>query len=214
NGDNANMPWFKGWKVTYKDGNASGTTLCEALDYILPPIYSSDKPLCPPIQDFYKIGGIGTVAVGQMETGVLKPCMVVTFAPVSVTTEVKAVEMHHEAMSKALPGANVGFNVKNLSVKDVCHGSVAGDSENDPPMRTAGFLAQVIIMKHPGQVSVGHAPVLDCHLPHVACKFAELKEKIDHGSEKRLEDGLNFVKPGTDKDIHSHYSSSTWYWEF
>ena len=36
NGDNmlepsANMPWFKGWKVTCKDGNASGTTLHEAL---------------------------------------------------------------------------------------------------------------------------------------------------------------------------------------
>lgn len=36
NGDNvpeasANMPWFKGWKVTPKDGNARGTTLPEIL---------------------------------------------------------------------------------------------------------------------------------------------------------------------------------------
>ncbi|EDL84460.1 rCG38992 [Rattus norvegicus] len=45
--------------------------------------------------------------------------MVVTFAPVNVTTEVKSVEMHHEALSEALPGDNVGFNVKNVSVKDV-----------------------------------------------------------------------------------------------
>ncbi|KAK1331639.1 hypothetical protein QTO34_009597 [Cnephaeus nilssonii] len=38
------------------------------------------------------------------------------FAPVSVTTEGKPVEMHHEALSEALPGDNVGFNVKNMSV--------------------------------------------------------------------------------------------------
>ena len=81
------MPWFKGWKVTCKDGNASGTTLREALDCILPPIHSSDTPLCLPIQDVYKIGGTGTVSAGQVETGVLTPYMVVTFAPVDATTE-------------------------------------------------------------------------------------------------------------------------------
>ncbi|XP_061051621.1 putative elongation factor 1-alpha-like 3 [Eubalaena glacialis] len=48
NGDNmlepsANMPWFKGWKVTCKDGNASGTTMLETLDCILPPTC----PSCP-----------------------------------------------------------------------------------------------------------------------------------------------------------------------
>ena len=79
-----------------------------------------------------------------METGVLKPGMVVTFAPVNVTTEVKSVEMHHEALSEALPGDNVGFNVKNVSVKDVRRGNVAGDSKNDPPMEAAGFTAQVM----------------------------------------------------------------------
>ena len=37
----------------------------------------------------YKIGGIGTVPVGRVETGVLKPGMVVTFAPSQLTTEVR-----------------------------------------------------------------------------------------------------------------------------
>ncbi|KAM7321258.1 hypothetical protein ACRRTK_019350 [Alexandromys fortis] len=130
NGDNtlepsANVPWFKGWKVTRKDGSASGTTLLEALDCILPPTRPTDKPLRRPLQDVYKIGGIGTVPVGRVATGVLKPGVVVTFAPVSVTTEVKSVEMHREALSDALPGDNVGFNVKNVSVKDVRRGKVA-----------------------------------------------------------------------------------------
>lgn len=87
--------------------------------------------------------GIGTVPVGRVETGVLKPGMVVTFAPVNVTTEVKSVEMHHEALTEALPGDNVGFNVKNVSVKDIRRGNVAGDSKNDPPQEAASFTAQV-----------------------------------------------------------------------
>ncbi|KAB0405449.1 hypothetical protein E2I00_004791 [Balaenoptera physalus] len=155
----ANMPWFKGWKVTQKDGNAGGTTLLEALDCILLPTRPTDKPLRLPLQDVYKIGGIGTVPVGRVETGVLKPGLVVTFAPVNVTTEVKSVEMHHEALSEALPGDNVGFSVKNVSVKDVHRGNVAGDSKNDRPMEAAGFTAQVITLNHPGQISAGYAPV-------------------------------------------------------
>ncbi|KAK2081904.1 Elongation factor 1-alpha 1 [Saguinus oedipus] len=122
--------------------------------------------------------------------------MVVTFAPVNVTTEVKSVEMHHEALSEAIPGDNVGFNVKNVSVKDVHHGKVAGDSKNDPPMEAAGFTAQVIILNHPGQISAGYAPVLYCHTTHIACKFAELKEKTDRRSGKKLEDGPQFLKSG------------------
>uniref|UniRef100_A0A2K6BQ28 Tr-type G domain-containing protein n=1 Tax=Macaca nemestrina TaxID=9545 RepID=A0A2K6BQ28_MACNE len=201
NGDNmlepsANMPWFKGWKVTRKDGNASGTMLLEALDCILPPTRPTDKPLHLPLQDVYQIGGIGTVPVGRGETGILKPGMVVTFAPVNVTTEVKSVKMHHEALNEALPGDNVGFSVKNVSVKDDRRGNVAGDSKNDPPMEAAGFTAQVIILNHPGQISAGYAPVLDCHTAHIAGKFAELKEKIDRRSGKKLEDGPKFLKSG------------------
>ncbi|MBZ3871760.1 Elongation factor 1-alpha 1 [Sciurus carolinensis] len=109
NGDNmlepsANMPWFEGWKVTRKDGSASGTTLLEAFDCILPPTRPTDKPLHLPLQDVYKIDGIGIVPVGEVETGFSRLGMVVTFAPVNVTTEAKSVEMHHEALSEALPG--------------------------------------------------------------------------------------------------------------
>ncbi|KAI4579273.1 hypothetical protein MJG53_001144 [Ovis ammon polii x Ovis aries] len=146
--------------------------------------------------DVYKIGGIGTVPVGRAEIGVLKPGMVAIFAPVNVSTEVKSVETHHEALSEALPGDNLGFNVKSVSVKDVHRGNVAADSKNDPPMEAAGFTAQVIILNHPGQISTGYAPVLDCHTALIACKFAELKEKIDCRSGKKLKDGPRFLKSG------------------
>uniref|UniRef100_A0ABJ3HNU7 Elongation factor 1-alpha n=1 Tax=Mus musculus TaxID=10090 RepID=A0ABJ3HNU7_MOUSE len=191
-----NMPWFKGWKVERKEGNASGVSLLEALDTILPPTRPTDKPLRLPLQDVYKIGGIGTVPVGRVETGILRPGMVVTFAPVNITTEVKSVEMHHEALSEALPGDNVGFNVKNVSVKDIRRGNVCGDSKADPPQEAAQFTSQVIILNHPGQISAGYSPVIDCHTAHIACKFAELKEKIDRRSGKKLEDNPKSLKSG------------------
>jgi len=149
-----------------------------------------------PLQDVYKIGGIGTVPVGRVETGILKPGMVVTFAPQALTTEVKSVEMHHESLPEALPGDNVGFNVKNVSVKDIRRGSVASDSKNDPAKEAKSFNAQVIIMNHPGQIAAGYTPVLDCHTAHIACKFAELKEKVDRRTGKSMEDNPKFLKSG------------------
>lgn len=62
NGDNMiekspNMEWYK------------GPTLLEALDSVNPPKRPTEKPLRLPLQDVYKIGGIGTVPVGRVETG-------------------------------------------------------------------------------------------------------------------------------------------------
>ncbi|XP_074607595.1 elongation factor 1-alpha [Acropora palmata] len=191
-----NMKWFSGWAIERKEGNASGKTLIDALDNIIPPKRPVDSPLRLPLQDVYKIGGIGTVPVGRVETGTLKPGMVVTFAPAMLTTEVKSVEMHHESLAEAQPGDNVGFNVKNVSVKEIRRGFVTGDSKNDPPKETKNFTAQVIILNHPGEIHAGYAPVLDCHTAHIACKFAELLEKIDRRTNKKLEDSPKMVKSG------------------
>merc|ERR1712209_360193 len=194
--ESTNMSWFKGWEIERKEGNAKGVTLYSAMDSILPPPRPTDKALRLPLQDVYKIGGIGTVPVGRIETGILKPAMVVTFAPPMVTTEVKSVEMHHESLPEALPGDNVGFNVRNVSVKDIRRGNVAGDSKNDPPKGTKTFHAQVIVLNHPGEIKNGYSPVLDCHTAHIACKFQEIKEKCDRRSGKKLEDNPKFVKSG------------------
>jgi elongation factor 1-alpha len=179
-----NMKWYK------------GPTLLEALDAIVPPKRPSDKPLRLPLQDVYKIGGIGTVPVGRVETGILKPGMTVTFAPADVSTEVKSVEMHHEAMESASPGDNVGFNVKGLSIKDIKRGMVAGDIKNDPPMKVCDFKAQVIVLDHPNKIMAGYTPVLDCHTSHIACKFNNLEASIDKRTGKTKEANPKSIKTG------------------
>jgi len=179
-----NMAWYK------------GPILLEALDTVTPPTRPTDKPLRLPLQDVYKIGGIGTVPVGRVETGILKPNMVVCFAPIGLTTEVKSVEMHHEALTEAVPGDNVGFNCKNVSVKDIKRGYVASNNADDPAKGCEEFSAQVIIMSHPGQIQNGYCPVLDCHTSHIATKFKNIDEKMDRRTGKTLEENPKFVKNG------------------
>merc|ERR1719456_1200430 len=190
------MGWYK------------GPYLLEALDTMREPKRPIDKPLRLPLQDVYKIGGIGTVPVGRVETGVIKPGMTVVFAPTGKTTEVKSVEMHHTAVEEAVPGDNVGFNVKNVSIKDIKRGMVTSDSKSDPAKEAKSFLAQVIVLNHPGEIHAGYQPVLDCHTAHVACKFAELQQKIDRRSGKVLEENPKMVKSGDAAIIKSTVKST------
>jgi len=180
----ANMAWYK------------GPILLEALDLVNPPKRPTDKPLRLPLQDVYKIGGIGTVPVGRVETGILKPNMNVCFAPIGLVTEVKSVEMHHEALVEAVPGDNVGFNCKNVAVKDIKRGYVCSNNADDPAKGCETFTAQVIIMSHPGQIQNGYTPVLDCHTSHIATKFKNIDEKMDRRTGKTLEANPKFVKNG------------------
>jgi len=180
-----NLKWFK------------GPTLIDALDKIEPPKRPVDKPLRLPLQDVYKIGGIGTVPVGRVETGILKPNMMVTFAPVDITTEVKSVEMHHQQLESAQPGDNVGFNVKNVAVKDIKRGMVAGEANvASTPKGCSSFEAQVIVLNHPNGINAGYTPVVDCHTSHIACKFEKLLQKMDKRTNKPIEGEVKELKSG------------------
>jgi len=182
------MSWYK------------GPCLLEALDQMRVPKRPIDKPLRLPLQDVYKIGGIGTVPVGRVETGLIKPGMTLCFGPVDKVTECKSVEMHHESLTQAQPGDNVGFNIKNVSVKELRRGYVASDSKKDPACEANSFQAQLIVMNHKN-ITAGYAPVLDCHTAHVACKFSNLKNKVDRRTNKMTEAEPKSVKTNEGCDI-------------
>lgn len=161
------MPWYK------------GLCLIDAIDGLKAPKRPTDKPLRLPINDVYKINGVGTVPAGRVESGELVPGMNVVFAPTTQTAEVKSVEMHHEQLTKAGPGDNVGFNIRGIAAKDIKKGYVVGDVANDAPKGCDYFNANVIIMNHPKKILPGYTPVIDCHTSHIACKFDKFYAKLN-----------------------------------
>lgn len=178
------MPWYKGPYLT------------EALDGLIPPKRPTDLPLRLPINDVFKISGVGTVPVGRVETGILKSGMILLFTPSGLTSECKQVEMHHEVLAEAVPGDNVGFNVRNISVKDIKRGYVVSDTKNKPASECESFVAQVIVLNHPNQIANGYSPVLDCHTTHTACKFEKITQKLDRRTGKVMEEEPKSIKNG------------------
>eukprot|EP00588_Corethron_pennatum_P033327 CAMPEP_0194345222 /NCGR_PEP_ID=MMETSP0171-20130528/104734_1 /TAXON_ID=218684 /ORGANISM="Corethron pennatum, Strain L29A3" /LENGTH=488 /DNA_ID=CAMNT_0039112181 /DNA_START=95 /DNA_END=1562 /DNA_ORIENTATION=+ len=183
-------------RPTDKPPSSTPLNVLRTSPFVNPPKRPTDKPPSSSPSDVYKIGGIGTVPVGRVETGIIKPGMIACFAPSGLNAEIKSVEMHHESLPQASPGDNVGFNVKNVAVKDLRRGFVTSDSKSNPATSAANFTAQVIVMNHPGQISNGYSPVLDCHTAHVACRFKHIEEKMDRRSGKVLEANPKFVKMG------------------
>lgn len=152
------MPWY------------NGPYLTQAIDLLETPRRPIEKPLRIPINDVYKIDGYGTVAVGRVETGVLRKKANLVFAPGNLKSQVKSIEMHHEQVEVANPGDNVGFNIK-LKANEIKRGFVAGDALVDPPKEVQSFVAQIIVVNHPGTIKKGYTPIVDCHTSHIACKF-------------------------------------------
>ena len=92
--------------------------------------------------------------------------MTIRFAPRGVESECKTVEMHHEALSEAKPGDNIGFNVRNVTVKDIRRGYVASDAKNESATVCENFTAQTIITHTWGQNHKGYTSVLVATLAH------------------------------------------------
>ena len=176
-----NMPWY------------NGMTLFEAIDKIQMPPKPTDRPLRLPIQDVYKISGIGTVPVGKIETGVLNVGKTVVFNPSQQSAEVKSIEMHHTNVDRAEPGDNVGFNVRGLAATDIRRGDVAGYTDNEPMFvrHDETFVGQIQLMDIPKAIGSGYTPVFHAHTSQVAVRFVDLLE-----NSKTKEANPPFLKTG------------------
>lgn len=189
---------FEGDNISEKSSNTSwykGNTLVQELDALDEPDKPIDLPLRLPIQDVYSITGVGTVPVGRVETGVLNTAENIAFEPAGVTGEVKSIEMHHEILEKAEPGDNVGFNVRGVGKNDIKRGDVAGTTKN-PPSVAKEFKAQIVVLQHPGVMTVGYTPVFHAHTAQVACTFLSLDVKLDPATGQPKEENPDFLKTG------------------
>jgi elongation factor 1-alpha len=162
----AKMSWYK------------GPTALEGLETFIEPEKPINKPLRIPVQDVFSVTGIGTVPIGRVETGVLKVGDTIMFEPAGKRGEVRSIEMHHEAMQQAVPGDNIGFNVRGISRADIKRGDVVGHPSK-PPTIASEFTAKIIVLAVPTDLTPGFAPLFHCHAAHVPGRFEEILQKID-----------------------------------
>jgi len=189
---------YKGDNVAKKSENMAwykGKTIVEALDEFKVPEQALNKPFRMPIQDVYTITGVGTVPVGRIETGILKPNDVIMFMPSGSKGEVKSIEMHHEQVPEARPGDNVGINVRGVGKTDIKRGDVACH-EKDKAVPVKEFTAQIIVLNHPSVISKGYTPVFHVHTSQVACTVTEIVKKLDPKTGAVLQENPDFIKTG------------------
>ncbi len=178
-----NMPWY------------SGPTLLECFDNLVAPNKPLDKPLRLPIQEVFVITGQGTVPVGKVEAGVMKPGQTVMIMPEGVTGEVKSIEMHHQQLTQAIPGDNVGFALKGVDKSAIKRGSVVCDPKSPVPIAEE-FTAQIVVLNHPTAIGKNYTPVFHLHTAQLACTVVEILEKKDPKTGQAMPGTPDFIKTG------------------
>ena len=178
-----------------------GPSLLDALDDLDEPEKPIDLDLRVPVQDVYKISGIGAVTVGRVETGEINQGDNVKFEPAStrlnqnIGGEVKTIEMHHEEVESASPGDNIGWNTRGVGQDKVKKGDVAGPSDN-PPKVVDSFEAQIIVLNHPNVISEGYTPVFHVNTAQVSCTFSNLKKTMNPKTGETIEEDPDYIKQG------------------
>jgi len=183
----AKMTWYK------------GPTVIEQIDAFPAPEKPTTLPLRMPIQDVYEITGIGTVPVGKIETGTMKPGQKIIILPgrsgKGVEGEVRTIEAHHEQLPLAEAGDNVGVNLRGVGKKDVARGDVICDLAA-PAKIAEEFTAQIAVINHPTVIAKGYTPVFHVHTAQIPCQFIELVSKLDPRTGQVAQDHPDFLKNG------------------
>lgn len=178
-----------------------GPSLLDALDKLESPAVRKEtlarQPIRIPIQQTLSIGGVGTVLTGRVSSGVLKPNTDVVVSPTKQSIEplplsVKTIQEFHKDIPQALPGDNIGFNIKakNIGAKDIIRGAVVSDPK-DPAKalrpNVDAFLSLVLVVRGLGKktkkkgeiwgIHVNYSPVVHCGTAQVACRVTQVQEK-------------------------------------
>ena len=173
-----------------------GPTLIDAIDQFDLPEKPTGKPLRLPIQDSYSIKGTGVVPVGRVETGILKKGDKILIMPTGFEGEIRSIEMHHEEIPQAIPGDNIGFSIRGITIEDASRGDCLGHPKDPPTVITPNgkWTGQIIVIWHPTALAQGYTPVVHAHTAQVAAKFSSLLKKLDQKTGAVIEDSPKFLK--------------------
>ncbi len=196
----------------------NGPSLIDALDLLESPSVRkealSKQAIRIPIQQTLNISGVGTVLTGRVSTGVLKPNSEMVISPTKQSIEplpisIKSIQEFHKDIPEALPGDNIGFNVKtkNIGAKDIIRGAVVSDP-NDPAKALRpnidAFLSLVLVVRGLGKkakkqdevwgIHENYSPVVHCGTAQVACRVTQVQEKDQLNQGER---GMIWMTPLT-----------------
>lgn len=138
-----------------------------------------------PISGIHKIKGVGDVLTGRVEQGLLKTGDEVIFLPTHSTAlacngKVFSVEMHHKRVEQAVPGDNVGMNIKGLEKNNMPRPGDVMITKSDQSLRPVGtFTAQIQTLDNvPNEIKPGYSPIGFVRCGHAACKIKQINWKV------------------------------------
>ncbi|KII68307.1 Elongation factor 1-alpha 2 [Thelohanellus kitauei] len=208
-----NTPWYKGWEYTYvlpdrTEKKVTGKTLYDYIDTLNLPPRHTNKPLRGSVNQTFKIGGVGTVVVGRIDSGKIKVNDLIHMVPGGITSEIKSIEMHHKGLQEATPGDNIGFNLKNVAANDVRRGYVFGHQNDNPPREAEKFTAQIMALEKIGDdrgIRKGMAPTMDVHTAHIPIVITDIISVNEKKSKKKADESQQTEQAKTGEQAEADY---------
>mmetsp|Transcript_19036 Transcript_19036/g.45981 ORF Transcript_19036/g.45981 Transcript_19036/m.45981 type:complete len:599 (+) Transcript_19036:219-2015(+) len=167
-------PW---WKECWTTGanNTSAPTLLGLLDSVEIQGRDPKAPLRIPILDRYV--DRGTIAMGKVESGIIRPGMKVTLMPTRNKYKVDSVWANEDPVAGARPGENVLVKLSGAGTEDVQKGFVMC---TDPPCRAVDkLIVQLWVSEMPENTRImtaGFQAVFHAHCCEEECSITKIFE--------------------------------------
>jgi peptide chain release factor subunit 3 len=169
------------WKDCWTSGenNTSQPTLLSLLDSLEIQGRDPTAPLRIPILDRYT--DRGTIAMGKVESGVVRPGMKVTLMPTRNVYKIDAVWANEDPVAAARPGENVLIKLNGAGTEDVRKGYVMC---TNPPCRAVDkIICQIAVLDMPENTKImtaGFQAVFHAHCCEEECTISKIFETTNN----------------------------------
>jgi len=190
--DSSVCPW---WKKCWQSGenNTTASTLIGLIDSLEISGRDATAPLRVPILDRYT--DRGTIAMGKVESGVIRPGMKVTLMPTRAEFKVDAVWSNEDPVSAARPGENILVKLAGAGTEDVRKGFVMC---TQPACRSVDkIICQMYVSEMPENTRImtaGFQAMFHAHTCEEECSILKIFETTN--AKGKVVKGARFASMG------------------
>ncbi|KAL3943337.1 MAG: hypothetical protein SGBAC_002578 [Bacillariaceae sp.] len=183
------------WKPSWKEGanNTSSPTLLSLLDTLQIKDRDPAAPLRIPVLERYN--DRGTIAMGKVESGIIRPGMKVTLMPTRNQYKVDAVWANEDPVAGARPGENVLIKLNGAGLEDCRKGFVIC---SDPPCRAVDkIICKIAVTDMPENTRIltaGFQAVFHAHCCEEECTITKIFETTNN--KGHVVKGARFASEG------------------